>query len=276
MKGHLGRRLRALFRHLPLPPEEPFEMGPDPEWDELLAWAEVANRAEPEGGKMETEKEDWSAAVRIAKQKAEQAVSLPAQLDVERAEWEAAIARAQAQAKQAELDAERAAQEAKQAELQAQQAKQAQLDAERAEWEAAIAGARAQSKQEVDAERAEWEAAIAGARAQSKQEVDAERTEWDAAIQQAKQLPAVRATPAHRPPTRPQIDQREWEERIARARRQPTPVKTTAAGQSLRDRLERLAARVSPPHRSAPVGEEEDQWRAAIARAKTDAKIGSA
>jgi hypothetical protein len=40
------------------------------------------------------------------------------------------------------------------------------------------------------------------------------------------------------------------------------------ATNSIRERLERLAARVSTTKASRPTSEEEDQWRAAIARAK--------
>jgi hypothetical protein len=148
----------------------------------------------------------------------------------------------------------------------------------------------------AEAEQREWEALIATAKQRQEQRTDSEAADWAAAIERAKALPRVaiartsgelaRPSPSRevRNPSRvlKTIDQREWEERIARARQRPTPaasdVVRDGARPSLRDRLERLAARAAevagarasaPRNPAAPTEEEEAQWRAAIHKAKT-------
>jgi hypothetical protein len=124
--------------------------------------------------------------------------------------------------------------------------------------------------QEQD-EQSEWAALIALAKQRQEErqaaqvEVIDEAAAWTAAIDRAKAF------------QRPAIDQSAWEERIARARRRPTPAASEAQRPSLRDRLERLVTRAgtltskpsAPRPSAAPTAAEEAQWRAAIHRAKT-------
>ena len=124
--------------------------------------------------------------------------------------------------------------------------------------------------QEQD-EQAEWTALIAVAKQRQEQrqasrvEIIDEAADWTAAIERAKAF------------QRPAIDQGEWEERIARARRRPTPAASEVQRPSLRDGLERLATRAGTPASkpsaprpsAAPSEAEEALWRAAIHRAKT-------
>jgi hypothetical protein len=70
--SNLRTRIRALFGG-PSPEAdmevEPSEMPFDPEWEELLSWAEVAARPAPEpaSGHLDDEEEEWAASLEAAK-----------------------------------------------------------------------------------------------------------------------------------------------------------------------------------------------------------------
>jgi hypothetical protein len=100
ISSNLGRRLRALFRAPPPEPEAaPGEMPFDPEWEELLVWADVLGTRDTRGGgNVDAEEKEWAERIRAARERhrmrsATTALRTPG-VSAEDAEWAAAIARA--------------------------------------------------------------------------------------------------------------------------------------------------------------------------------------
>jgi hypothetical protein len=133
--SNLRTRIRALLRRRE-PDTEEAPMPFDPEWEELLAWAEVAPRApEPAAGEGEAQEENWAALIEAARERAGR------REEVEEAQWAAAMDAARQRDRQAE--------------------------AEEAEWAAAIGRAAAVRATEAGdpapegpSEEALWQAAI--------------------------------------------------------------------------------------------------------------------
>ena len=130
------------------------------------------------------------------------------------------------------------------------------VSAEEQEWAEVIAAARLRGQPREEADRAEWAAAIPVATQSSE---STEEAEWAAAIGRAKMvLGRAPGLPAMRQPTSRQVESN-----------------GNGAGASLRERIERLAARAGITTAPTPAGEqelgssaEEAQWHAAIQRAK--------
>jgi hypothetical protein len=87
--NNLRTRFRALFtRAAPEPETE--EMPFDPEWEELLAWAQVSKPgAEQEGGNVNAEDREWAKLIQAARER-----NQPGDRPEDEAEWAAAIGRA--------------------------------------------------------------------------------------------------------------------------------------------------------------------------------------
>jgi hypothetical protein len=163
MRDNLRNRLGSLFRRRPPPESEKVELDPDPEWDELLAWAEVTERrpgpgpSMEEGGDMRGEEQEWAERIESAQKR------LGREVGSEASAWAAAIARAKAVAE----------------------------ESDQAEWAAAIArakvgasqGAAAVSRLLAQGERREGGA---GAGNGWKKGLDREEAQWQAAIRRAK------------------------------------------------------------------------------------------
>jgi hypothetical protein len=196
----LRTRIRALFRRAkPELEGDDAPMPPDPEWDELLDWAEVCRASTPQPVQAATQ-------------------------DLER-----------------------------------------RPDAD----------APTPLKEQAEEDDRAWAAAIASARQRQAAMEAEEEAEWAAAIEKAR-----RVAPPGRP--RPTFARRDWEERIERIRARAAELERrrrsgtmTSNGASLRERIDRLAARVAATASRRPESEqaagpsEEDLWQVAIQRAKT-------
>jgi hypothetical protein len=93
-----------------------------------------------------------------------------------------------------------------------------------------------------------------------------EEAEWADAIERAKlRMKVVSLPPPF--PARQSFDLRAWEERIDRATKSRSD--QSAPRSSIRERLERLAARATEAQDRQEIQTEEALWQAAIRRAKT-------
>ena len=89
MSHNLRRGFLGLFKGEPLPEPEEAPMPPDPEWDELLAWAQVSRPVVARAAEgSEAEEQEWAVRIEAARQRARQRAEAEA---ADEAEWAAAI-----------------------------------------------------------------------------------------------------------------------------------------------------------------------------------------